>query len=55
MPLEVAKQILATQVAFYESLSKKKLPIVIEMAGILPEEVALANRQVLTDLGYNFA
>jgi hypothetical protein len=54
-PLDVAKAILATQVEFYEKLAKRPLLKVIETAGILPEEVSLANRQVLSKLGYNFS
>ncbi len=55
VPLAVAKELLAVQVAFYESLAGRKLSIVHETAGIFEEAVVDANLKVLQELGYTVA
>ncbi len=48
---KVVKEVMAAQMAYYQSLSKQPLRIVFEEAGELGEEVAAANKKVLTELG----
>jgi hypothetical protein len=48
----VAKELLAVQVAFYESLAGRKLKIVHETEGIFQEATVAANLKILQELGY---
>lgn len=53
--LNLAKEILATQVNFYEKLAKKPLKLVVEEEGNLPKEIVAKNKAILKSLGYNFS
>ncbi len=48
---KLAKQVLEAQIKFYESLSGKTLPIIIEEEGDLAEELIEKNKAVLVKLG----
>ncbi len=53
--LNLVKEILATQVSFYEKLAKKPLQLVVEEEGNLPKEIVAKNKAILQSLGYNFS
>jgi hypothetical protein len=48
---KLAKQVLTAQIAFYEKLSKKPLPIVIEEEGDLAPELVEKNMAMLAKIG----
>lgn len=52
---ELAKEMIDTQVKFYQKLAKRPLQFVIQTKGNLPEEVVAHNQVILLSLGYNLA
>lgn len=50
---KIAKELLATQIAFYEKLAKRPLPLVLEEQGDLDPKLVAANKKALSKLGYN--
>lgn len=48
---KLAKQVLTAQIAFYEKLAKKPLPLVVEEAGDLPAELVERNKAMLVKIG----
>lgn len=48
---KLVKQVLETQIKFYEKLAKKTLPVIIEEEGDLSEELVERNRAVLAKIG----
>jgi hypothetical protein len=52
-PKNLAKEILATQVEFYQKLAKRPLQFVIEEEGDLSPEIVAKNKAILSSLGYN--
>lgn len=53
--LDLARQTLAAQVEFYQTLAKRPLSFVLEEAGDLPAAIVAENKKMLQSLGYNFA
>jgi len=51
VPFKIAQSVIQEQVAFYESLTKKKLAIVFEREGELGEKIAEKNQKVLEKMG----
>lgn len=49
---KLAQKVLAAQIAFYEKLAKKPLPVIIEDKGDLSEALVEKNKVILTKLGF---
>ena len=50
--IEVVKEAIGAQVAFYEKLAKKPLPLMVEESGPLGEKVVKANKAKLIEAGF---
>jgi hypothetical protein len=54
VPFEKAKELIAIQVAHYQSLSNGELSFDIQTEGELGQEIAAQNQQLLEKMGYSF-